>query len=246
MTLYTHAEPEPAADVGVSHALLERAAARGETAFRIWRPARAALSLGRLDARDQRVAQVAQAARQAGATPVRRLAGGRAVTLGAGCVCLGWAQPQARMGGSHARYELIASVIGDALGDLGVETTRGEAPGEWCPGPWSVHGPHGKLAGVAQRLVAGGAWAEALIVIERDPVLDALARRAYELLGLPWREDAQGEVATLLAERENAHERLADALMRALRERSPGVRARPLPKAARERALELAESHRWP
>lgn len=64
-------------------------------------------------------------------TVVRRLAGGRAATLDAGCLCLGCAQPQARLEQSSVRYQLLADTIIAALGDLGIDGWVGEAPGEW-------------------------------------------------------------------------------------------------------------------
>lgn len=243
---YTRREPDPLLDVGVGHALLERAAQAGEGSLMLWRPVLPTLSLGRLDIRDARSIALAALAREAGATVVRRLAGGRAATLDGGCLCLGWAQPQARLESSSARYQLAADVITGALRDLGVEGSLGEAPGEWCPGAWSVQGPGGKLAGLAQRQIGGGAWCEALIVIERPPALQLLSRRVHELLGIPWREDAQGQLARVVPGERDLHARLSDAIVRALRREWPALEERPLPVAVHDRALRISAEHRWP
>jgi hypothetical protein len=212
----------------------------------LWRPLLPVLSLGRLDIRGRRSIELAALAREAGATVVRRLAGGRAATLDTGCLCLGWAQPQARLEGSSARYQLAADVIIGALRDLGIEGFLGEAPGEWCPGAWSVQGPGGKLAGLAQRQIGGGAWCEALIVIERPLALQLLSQRVHELLDIPWREDAQGELATVLPGDPDLHARLSDAIVRALRREWPALEECALPVVVHDRALRLSADHRWP
>lgn len=246
MELYTRAEPDPLLDVGVAHALLERAAQTGAGSLMLWHPLRPVLSLGRLDINDSRSTQLGAMALDAGVTVVRRLAGGRAATLDAGCLCLGWAQPDARLGQSTARYQLLADTIISALGDLGVAGFLGEAPGEWCPGAWSVQGPNGKLAGLAQRQIVGAAWCEALIVIERPPTLARLSRQVHELLEIPWKQTALGELAALLPGQLDLHRRLSDALVRTLRPQWPTLEQRTLPVAVRERALRLSVEHRWP
>lgn len=246
MELYTRAESDPLLDVGVARALLERAAQTGAGALMLWHPLAPALSLGRLDIRDPRSPQLTTLARDACVTVVRRLAGGRAATLDAGCLCLGWAQPHARLEQSSARYQLLADTIISALGDLGIDGSVGEAPGEWCPGAWSVQGPNGKLAGLAQRQIAGAAWCEALIVIERPPTLAMLSRQVHELLDIPWRETAHGQLAALLSGQPDLHVRLNDALLRALHRRWPLLARRSLPVTVGDRALQLSAEHRWP
>ena len=184
-------------------------------------------------------------ARAAAVTPVRRLAGGHAATLDSGCLCLAWAQPHPRLEESGARYELIAEAIVDALDALGVASSLGESPGEWCPGAWSVHGRSGKLAGLAQRVISGGAWCEALIVIHAAPQLRVLAKQVHEVLGLDWSDSAQGEIAGLLPGAADPHAALTDALTAALTERLGPVTQRPLPAAAHDQALALVSEHRF-
>jgi lipoate-protein ligase A len=231
--------------VAVSHALLNRSAQDGLGSLRLWRPPTPAVSVGRLDARHPRLAEVLALARAAGVTPVRRLAGGHAATLDSGSVCLGWAQPHPRLEESSARYQLLAEAIVEALTALGVESSLGESAGEWCPGAWSVQGPSGKLAGLAQRVISGGAWCEALIVIEAAPELRALARQVHQVLGLEWSDSAQGELAALLPGAGDLHAALADALAAALAERLGPVKPLPLPTDAYDAALALAAEHRF-
>lgn len=201
--------------------------------------------MGRLDARHPRLAEVLALARAAGVAPVRRLAGGHAATLDRGCRCLGWAQPHPRLEESGERYELISETIAKALGALGVASSLGESPGEWCPGAWSVQGPAGKLAGLAQRVVSGGAWCEALIVIRAAPELRDLAREVHQVLGLEWSDSAQGELATLLTGAADPHEAFTDALIGALAERFGSVRRGPLPTDVHDEAVALLAEHRF-
>jgi octanoyl-[GcvH]:protein N-octanoyltransferase len=231
--------------VAISHALLERAARSEIDSLRLWCPLGPALSVGRLDARHPHLDHVLALARAAGVSPVRRLAGGRAAVLHAGCVCLGWAQPHPKLEKSGVRYELIAEAISQALAALGVQTFLGESPGEWCPGAWSVQGPSGKLAGLAQRVVSGGAWCEALIVIEPAPELTSLAREVHRVLGLDWSDAAQGELRALLPDHPDLRAAVVDALTAALAQRFDAVRPASLPRAVRDRALELASEHRF-
>jgi octanoyl-[GcvH]:protein N-octanoyltransferase len=211
----------------------------------LWRPLSPALSVGRLDVRHPRLDEVLALARAAAVTPVRRLAGGHAATLDSGCLCLGWAQPHPRLEESGARYELIAEALVEALGAFGVHSSLGESAGEWCPGAWSVQGPSGKLAGLAQRVVSKGAWCEALIVIRAAPELRALARQAHELLDLEWSESAQGELAELVTGAPDLHVALASALTEALARRLGPIEPHPLPADLHNDARALVGEHRF-
>jgi octanoyl-[GcvH]:protein N-octanoyltransferase len=229
----------------VSHALLNRCAEDGLGSLRLWRPASPALSVGRLDARHPRLPEVLALARAAGVAPVRRLAGGHAATLDSGSLCLGWAQPHPRLEESGARYELIAEAIAESLGALGIASSLGESAGEWCPGAWSVQGPSGKLAGLAQRVVSGGSWCEALIVIAAAPELRALARQVHQVLGLEWSDSAQGELVELVHDQADPHAALTEKLIDALAERLGPVQRRPLPADVHDAAVALADEHRF-
>jgi lipoate-protein ligase A len=120
---------------------------------------------------------------------VRRLAGGRAAAIGPGTACVGWASPSATIEGAQERYEALAAVLIDALRRLGIEGSIGELPGEWCPGAWSALVGEVKVGGLAQRMIRGGAWAEAVVIVSgADELRDALdgVQRA---LGVAWRPD---------------------------------------------------------
>ena len=156
----------------------------GAGSLRLWRPRRPAISIGRLDLRDPRAPEVLELARAAGVPAVKRLAGGRAATLrrrvpvprlGAAAT-RGWRSPAAATSCWPRRSSRRSTA-------LGVGASLAEALGEWCPGAWSVQGSSGKLAGLAQRVISGGAWCEALIVIDRDPALTSLARQVHAALG---------------------------------------------------------------
>jgi octanoyl-[GcvH]:protein N-octanoyltransferase len=188
---------------------------------------------------------VLELARAAGVPTVKRLAGGRAATLDRGCLCVGWAQSNPRMEDSGDRYELLAETIVEALNELGVGASLAEALGEWCPGAWSVQGSAGKLAGLAQRVISGGAWCEALIVIQRDPGLTELARQVHAALDLPWSDGAQGELVGLVADSSELHSRLGDALVAALGRRFEALQRTALPRSVRERAALVVGDHRW-
>ncbi len=245
MELHTEAEVHPALDVAISHALLQRAQT-GAGSLRIWRPVGGALSLGRLDVRSPRAPALLDLARSAGLVPVARLAGGRAAALDPGCLCLGLAEPTVGLQDAGDRYRLVAAAIIDALLALGVAGDLGETAGEWCPGAWSVQGPSGKLAGLAQRVIRGGAWCEALIVIRRPPALRALTERVHDLLEIPWRAAAQGELAELLPDEQDVHGALRTALVAQFDRRWPELRAGPLPAVVRKRALRLRAEHQLP
>ena len=202
--------------------------------MRLWRPRRPAISVGRLDLRDPRAPEVLELARAAGVPAVKRLTGGRAATLDAGCLCVGWAQPNPRMEESGRRYELLAETIVEALTALGVDASLAQAVGEWCPG-----------AGLAQRAISRGAWCEALIVIDRNPALTSLASQVHETLELPWSDGAQGDLAELLPDGGDLHARLSEALAAGLGRRLQALQRAPLPRSVRERATLLAGEHRW-
>ena len=102
----------------------------------------------------------------------------------------------------------------------------------------------GKLAGLAQRVVSGGAWCEALIVIRAAPDLRALARHVHEVLDLEWSESAQGELAELLPGAPDLHAALADALTTSLTQRLGPLEHGALPRDVSADALALAAGHR--
>jgi octanoyl-[GcvH]:protein N-octanoyltransferase len=188
--LYRESPADAALDVAVSHALLRD----GREALRLWTPP-PALSFGRLDLLSPGRDRAIVAARSAGLAPVRRLAGGRAAPIGPNTVCLGWASPSHRATDMQRRYELLAEVLLDALAALGVPSRVGELTGEWCPGSWSIIAGATKVAGLAQRVIRTGAWAEAVVIVhvpeQARQTLDAVQRA----LGVEWAPDTLGGLA---------------------------------------------------
>jgi lipoate-protein ligase A len=233
--LYLDAPPDAALDVAISHALLEGATA-GVEALRVWTPP-PAVSLGRLDLLSTLSPAAIAAARAQGLVPVRRLAGGRATTIGPGTVCLGWAHPSPDMSGIQDRYEEMAAVMVEALERLGVPVRVGQLAGEWCPGAWSVIAGAGKIGGLAQRVVRGGAWAEAVIVVDDAGALAASLDRVQRALGVEWNPD------TLTGLPGTSPDAVRDALVAGLGARRELRLVRPLPEPLLRRAAELRDEH---
>jgi lipoate-protein ligase A len=115
------------------------------------------------------------------------------------------------------RYEVIAGVLIDALGELGVKARVGELSGEWCPGSWSVIVGESKVGGLAQRVVRGGAWAEAVLVVGASHTLGMALDEVQRALGFEW---APSTFAALTDEWPAlTRERVTDALLAALASR---------------------------
>jgi len=182
--LYTASPPDAALDTALSHALLRRAVT-GEEALRLWTPP-AAMSFGKLDLLSPASERAIAVARSGGLTPVRRLAGGRAAPIGPTTVCVGWACPGSEIADVQRRYETMAAALVCGLGQLGIEGGPGELPGEWCPGSWSILVGQGKVAGLAQRVVRGGAWAEAVVVVSGSTALRSTLDKVQRALGVAW------------------------------------------------------------
>lgn len=126
-------------------------------------------------------------------------------------MCVGIAEAAPTFEGTQARYERLVDALIGAFAAFGVESERGELPGEWCPGAWSIRAGGVKLAGLAQRAIKGGAWAEAVVRLAPDPDSDRVLADAYAAL------DINLEPATLgclieLARRPIAFDELAQAL----------------------------------
>lgn len=232
--MYLDAPPDAALDVAVSHVLLEDAT-RGVEAARVWTPP-PALSFGRLDLLSPHIPAAIAAARAQGLEPVRRLAGGRAAAIGAGTVCLGFASPSPEMSGMQERYESVAAVVIGALARLGVPARVGELTGEWCPGTWSVIAGEAKAGGLAQRVIRGAAWAEAVIVVAGEDALSRALDLVQRALAVEWNPATLGGLPGITAEQ------VRDAVVTELEARRPLVRCA-LPPAVLARAAKLRSDH---
>jgi len=191
----------PAYGTGVSEAVLTRVAAGElEPTFRLHRPARE-LAFSKQDRAAPGFARAVAAAREAGFEPVVRLAGGRAAAFHEGSLAFAWATPSDRpVAGTHERFEQLAEIVTEALRGLGVDARVGEVPGEYCPGAWSVNARGRiKLAGIGQRLIAGGAHAGGVLVVSDSRLLRSALEPVYTALGLDWEPATAGSVEDELA-----------------------------------------------
>jgi octanoyl-[GcvH]:protein N-octanoyltransferase len=186
----------PAFGTAVSEAILTRVAA-GElpATFRLHRPARE-LAFSKQDRAAPGFAAAVAAARAAGFEPVVRLAGGRAAAFHDGTLAFAWASPAERpTTGTHERFEWIAGLVARSLRRLGVDARVGEVPREYCPGAWSVNARgRTKLAGIGQRLIAGGAHAGGVIVVSGSKLLREALEPVYQALELDWDPETAGSV----------------------------------------------------
>jgi lipoate-protein ligase A len=208
----------PALGSAVSRAILARVAA-GElpVTMRLHRPGRV-LAFGRQDRLAPGFPEAVAAARAAGFAPVIRLAGGRAAVYHEGTLALSLAVPDPNpVARTRARFEDLAELVADALRSLGVDARVGEVPGEYCPGAFSVNARgRAKLAGIGQRVIAGGAHVGAVLVVSDSTAVRAVLEPVYAALGLTWDPATTGSVedelggATLGAVEEAVLEAAAD------------------------------------
>jgi octanoyl-[GcvH]:protein N-octanoyltransferase len=182
---------------GVSAAIVRRVA-RGDlpSTMRTHRTGRI-LAFGRIDRLSPGYPEALLIAREHGYEPIERMAGGRAAVFHEGTLAFSRATREANLrAGTTARFETTAELIAAALRRLGVDARIGEVEGEYCPGAWSVNaGGRLKLAGIGQRVVAGGAHVGGVLVFRGgDRIRDVLVP-VYEELGLEWDPETAGSVA---------------------------------------------------
>jgi lipoate-protein ligase A len=187
--LVRHGFPDdPALDVAVGHALLERAA-RGEIGptLRVYRPG-PTVAFGRLDRLRPGFRAAVAAARAHGFEPVLRQPGGRAAAYGPGALCLDVVRPEAEaIPALQARFEAAAELLAGALRAVGVDARVGEVPGEYCPGAWTVNARgRVKLAGTAQRVVRGASLLGAVVLVSGGAAVRAVLEDVYAALALDW------------------------------------------------------------
>jgi octanoyl-[GcvH]:protein N-octanoyltransferase len=186
----------PTLGTAVSRAILTRVAAGElEPTLRLHRPGRV-LAFSRQDASSEGYGAAVDAARAAGFEPVLRLAGGRAAVYHEGTLACGWAVPDARPAErTEERFRELAELLAATLSGFGVDARVGEVPGEYCPGAWSVNAAgRRKLAGIGQRLVAGGAHRGAVIVVAGSALIRDVLVPVNEALGLDWDPSTAGSI----------------------------------------------------
>jgi octanoyl-[GcvH]:protein N-octanoyltransferase len=137
-----------------------------------------------------------RAAREHGFEATLRLAGGRAAIFHDGAMEIGHAVPDDDpRAGIHERFERTAGRLARALATLGVDARVGEVAGEYCPGRYSVNARGAvKLAGIGQRVVAGGSHTGVVLVIEGEDRIKSVLEPVYGALGLDWKPAATGSV----------------------------------------------------
>jgi lipoate-protein ligase A len=179
---------DPALDVAIGQALLERAA-RGEVGptLRVYRPG-PTCAFGRLDRLAPGFAAASDAARAHGFEPVMRQPGGHAAAYDGGAMCLDEVRPEAEaLPALQARFEAAAELLAGALRRVGVDARVGEVPGEYCPGQWTVNaGGRVKLVGTAQRVVRGASLLGAVVLVRGGARVRAVLEDVNAALGLDW------------------------------------------------------------
>lgn len=192
---------DPAWDVAVTHALLRRvgAASSGTVSpvpgagapgavLRAYRPQSRVMAFGRRDTRRPGFPAAVDAARAAGFAPVVRPQGGRAVAYTEHSLVLDHIHPHAdTLGGMDERFATYGKLWARVLSEFGIDARIGEAPGEYCPGAYSVNARGVvKLVGTAQRVIKG-AWLFSAVVIHDDAdVLRPVLSDVYRALELPF------------------------------------------------------------
>lgn len=187
---------------GIASALL-RQVARGEVppTMRLHRTGRI-LAFGRRDKLSPGYPRAVAIARDLGYEPIERMAGGRAAVFHDDTLAFSIAsRTQGFATGTQQRFEQMATLVRDALAEIGVDARIGEVPGEYCPGEWSVNaGGATKLAGIGQRTISGGAHIGGVLVVAgADRVREAL-EPVYEALELDWNPATTGSVAAALGD----------------------------------------------
>jgi octanoyl-[GcvH]:protein N-octanoyltransferase len=237
---------DPALDAAVSRAVMHRVAAGHlpET-LRLARPA-AVVAFAKRDALAPGYGRALAAARAGGFGAILRLAGGRAAVFHEGTLELAHAVPDPDpKPGIHTRFESTATLIARALRELGVDARVGEVAGEYCPGRWSVNAAaERKLAGIGQRVVAGGSHTGAVIVVGGAERIRGVLDPVYEALELDWDPHTVGAVADELG-RDGLWDAVRDALLAEYAERFELV-AGELDDETLALARRLAAEHRPP
>jgi len=164
--------------------------------LRIARPA-TTVAFAKRDAVAEGYAEAVRAARGHGFEATLRLAGGRAAVFHDGTMEIGHAVPADEPRTDiHRRFERTAGRLARALGRLGVDARVGEVPGEYCPGSYSVNARGAtKLAGVGQRIVAGGSHTGVVLVVSGEGRINDVLRPVNDALGLAWAPEVTGSVA---------------------------------------------------
>jgi octanoyl-[GcvH]:protein N-octanoyltransferase len=241
--LHDSFEDDPALDAGISRALMLRVA-QGELpeTLRIARPG-TTVAFAKRDAVADGYHEAVRAARAHGFDATLRLAGGRAAVFHDGTMEIGHAVPDHEpRAGIHDRFERTAARLARALRRLGVDARVGEVQGEYCPGRYSVNARGAvKLAGIGQRVVAGGSHTGVVLVVSGERRINDVLGPVYDALELPWEPQVTGSVAS--ESPDGSWDAVRDALLAEYARDYDLVKGR-LDEATLALAHELAPEHR--
>jgi lipoate-protein ligase A len=175
--------------------MLRVAAGELPETLRIARPG-TTVAFAKRDAVTDGYEQAVRGARDHGFDATLRLAGGRAAVFHDGTMEIGHAIPDDEpRAGIHERFERSAALLARALMRLGVDARVGEVPGEYCPGRYSVNARGAvKLAGIGQRVVAGGSHTGVVLVVSGEQRINEVLRPVYDALGVAWEPERTGSV----------------------------------------------------
>ena len=191
------------------------AAGEQEPLIRFSRP-EATVAFGRRDELNPGFDEASRAARELGFSSWVRRVGGRAAAYHPGCVIVDhFMAEEDAISGNQQRYRRFGDLYARTLTELGVPSARGELPQEYCPGEFSVHavlpdGSRTKIVGTAQRVIPGGWWFSAGLVIEHPEPLRQVLTRSYAALNLEMDPSTVGAAAQ--AEPQLRWEDVVDAL----------------------------------
>jgi octanoyl-[GcvH]:protein N-octanoyltransferase len=183
-------------DTAVSRAILDRVSAgEAPATLRLYVPRRE-VAFGRRDTVSPRYPAARRAAAAAGFAGIERLAGGRAAVFTEHTVAFALALPDPSPRDSIGRHFVeMAEAVVAALRRVGVGTTVGEVPGEYCPGAYSVnHAGRIKLMGVGQRLARHATHVGGVIVAARSDLVRRALVPVYRALEVPWEPATAGAV----------------------------------------------------
>lgn len=171
---------------------------RGAT-VRISRPGRV-VAYGRRDTVSPGYPAAVEAATRAGFRGMERLTGGRVAAHAEGTMVLTLTTPESRpAAGTSERFRKGAELARSALSDLGIDARIGPAPGEYCPGDWSVNGEGRiKLVGIGQRMIKGAAHVGFVIVASHAEVIRSVLIPVHAALGLEWDPSTAGAADDLV------------------------------------------------
>jgi lipoate-protein ligase A len=173
--------------------LLETVRERRQSAVRVWAPHRQ-VAFGRRDTRMEGYERARRLCREFGFQPRVRSVGGRAVAYTGSTLAFASLEPVAdARSGLDDRYETVISAIASALADLGVETTRGEPPGSFCPGAHSLSAD-GKVVGIAQRVRKDVAMTAGIAITSEREEITTVLGAVYDALDVPFEPESVGSI----------------------------------------------------